>query len=566
MKIRTVTWALLLAMLALAGLPAMAQGEGSAIQVAYLGPEGTYSQEAARLWFSHGEALVPMETAEDAVEAMLRGDADHAVIPQENTLGGAIDDYVDAMIASEDIYVTGEVILPVSQALLGLPGAQLEDITLVCSHVQGLTQSSAWREMYLPDAETMEMASTAAAAAYVAETGDRTVAAVASASTAELYGLEVLAEDVQITDTNATSFSVLSTEPLNGDKLPRAVFVATGEAKHIAEILLAVRSAGMEMVSIHDRPEGSDLGIYHYVIEVQCEGGILDGQIGAVSSLKGVRYAGRFQTLQAGSGNTSNTSNTANTASAGTSKKSKSSASSKTKQSGSVLTVKHAIPVDRSMDTVNDDLGAYAYQGRLDHSTTQYYVILDYYDMTSGGTLHILPEFETYQQTTEYTSGCAAALMVLHRYGIDDYNEMQIADLAGADVVTGTTVQGMADFFDSIGLQIEFHASTEPRFENIDQWEDYLIQSIDGGVPIIVDWLDWGGHWQVIIGIDTCDTDETYDDVLIVADPYDVTDHYQDGYYNVPLGRFFAMWREGLPTDNPAPYVQPFISVFPPEE
>lgn len=55
----------------------------------------------------------------------------------------------------------------------------------------------------------------------------------------------------------------------------------------------------------------------------------------------------------------------------------------------------------------------------------------------------------------------------------------------------------------------------------------------------MVDWEDWRGHWQVAIGIDTCNTDDPYDDVLIMADPYDITDHYQDGYYLVPFGRFF---------------------------
>ena len=73
------------------------------------------------------------------------------------------------------------------------------------------------------------------------------------------------------------------------------------------------------------------------------------------------------------------------------------------------------------------------------------------------------------------------------------------------------------------------------------------------------DWTDWGGHWQVIIGIDTCETDDPYDDVLIMADPYDVTDHNKDGYFVVPLGRFFYMWREGICAHKSNPYEQPFV-------
>lgn len=79
----------------------------------------------------------------------------------------------------------------------------------------------------------------------------------------------------------------------------------------------------------------------------------------------------------------------------------------------------------------------------------------------------------------------------------------------------------------------------------------------------MVDWVDWAGHWQVIIGIDTCGSDTPYDDVLIFADPYDITDHYQDGYYIFPLSRFYGMWREGPCAEKENPYKQPFVVAHP---
>lgn len=82
----------------------------------------------------------------------------------------------------------------------------------------------------------------------------------------------------------------------------------------------------------------------------------------------------------------------------------------------------------------------------------------------------------------------------------------------------------------------------------------------------MVDWVDWAGHWQVIIGIDTCGTDTPYDDVLIFADPYDITDHYQDGYYIFPLSRFYGMWREGPCAEKDSPYKQPFVVAHPQNE
>ena len=268
------------------------------IKVSYLGPAGTYTEEAAQFWFREGETLDPKKTVNDAVMDVLSGDADFAVIPQENTLGGAVVNYVDTLIAAEDACVVGEVVLPISQTLMGVPGATIEDVKTVCSHAQGLTQSAAWRSEYLPDAEAVEMSSTAAAASFVAEQGDKSIAAIAAPGAAPLYGLEVLARNVQVTDLNRTRFYVLSARPLESDGLARAVFVATCEGSQIDDIIGEIHNTGLEIVSLHDRPEGSRLGRYHYVIEVEDEAGITDVQIETVSAMEGLRFAGRFQAVE----------------------------------------------------------------------------------------------------------------------------------------------------------------------------------------------------------------------------------------------------------------------------
>ena len=224
----------------------------------------------------------------------------------------------------------------------------------------------------------------------------------------------------------------------------------------------------------------------------------------------------------------------------------------------------HTIAPDSSMNTLDDDDGADFYRNSLDHPDSRYYVFNDFYNMESDGSLHILSRFETYQQTMENSCGDASALMVLNYFGIDGYNELDIYKLAGTEVSKGTSVEGLQAFLESLNLRLDVHASTEPRFKEIEDCEAYLIQTIDEGAPVLVDWVDWTGHWQTIIGIDTCGTDEPYDDVLILADSYDLTDHYQDGYYLFPFGRFFEMWREGPCAEKDVPYEQPFITVYPP--
>lgn len=209
--------------------------------------------------------------------------------------------------------------------------------------------------------------------------------------------------------------------------------------------------------------------------------------------------------------------------------------------------------------------GARAFNRSLDHPNSRYYVINDYFNMKSGAGLHILSNFSTAQQNTEYTCGCTSALMVLKYYGIYKYNEEDIGRIIEVDPKKGTSVEGLLKLFEAAGLKTDYHADTKPRFDSVESCEKYIIEKIDGGIPIMVDWLDWNGHWQVIIGVDTCETESPYDDVLILADPYDITDHCQDGYYIFPYGRFFDMWREGGCAGKQAPYEQPFVTAFPPD-
>lgn len=223
----------------------------------------------------------------------------------------------------------------------------------------------------------------------------------------------------------------------------------------------------------------------------------------------------------------------------------------------------HAIDYPKTLTTTKDEKGADAFGHTLDHPQSRYYVINDFYNLKSDKTLHIISKFKTYQQTTEYTCGSAAAVMTLHHFGEKSYDEAQIARLAGIHNTKGTSVEGLRDFFLGIGYQVDYHADTKPRFESIKNCEKYFLQQIDAGNPIMVDWVDWSGHWQVVIGLDTCGTESPYDDVLILADSYDVTDHYQDGYYIYPFGRFFSMWREGPCAEKATPYEQPFVVVCP---
>ena len=222
------------------------------------------------------------------------------------------------------------------------------------------------------------------------------------------------------------------------------------------------------------------------------------------------------------------------------------------------------IPVPEKYGVSPSLEGASSFDNTLDHIHSRYYVTNDFYNMKSDNTLHILSNFKTYQQTSEYTCGAASALMVLNWFGKEQYHENAIAQLLETDCTKGSSVENIADLFDLIGWNVEAHtSSTKRKFETVEDAENAIIDYIDRGIPMMIDWVDWAGHWAVLIGIDTCGTESPYDDVLVFADPYDVTDHNQDGYYTYPLGRFFGMWREGPCAGKTSPFLQPYVVAWP---
>ena len=235
--------------------------------VSYLGPEGTYTQEACGVFFEKEGTYTPYKTVSEAVEALINGESNYAVIPQENTIGGAVTDYVDIVINQKEVSVVGEVELPINQNLLVLPGTEVGNIEKVYSHKQGIAQGKDWLKENLPKAEIIEVSSTAEGARLVAEESNASNAAIASAACAEVYGLEVLAAGIQNNDSNKTRFYVLSKDNPSMDKNERMAFVASGKAEGLPGLLAHLENAGAKLVTIHDRPRKTELGEYNYLIE-----------------------------------------------------------------------------------------------------------------------------------------------------------------------------------------------------------------------------------------------------------------------------------------------------------
>lgn len=270
----------------------------AATTVAYLGPAGTYTEEAAKLFFGEGDELMPQASVEEALTLVTDGTAAYAVIPQENALGGPVTDYIDALLGTDGVSVVGEVVLPIRQTLMGKPGTDLAQVKRVLSHKQGLAQSAEWLSEHLPDAKREEAASTAAAAQAVAEGNDSTTVAIAAPGAAELYGLEVLQDNVSLSDANKTRFYVVARDANELVGYQYAAFVADIMADELPRLLEEACAGGAKLVCVHDRPDGSALGSYRYVIELEQADGFSADELARLKKVEVLNYLGSYARVE----------------------------------------------------------------------------------------------------------------------------------------------------------------------------------------------------------------------------------------------------------------------------
>lgn len=234
-------------------------------KVAYQGVEGAFSHIALKKLFPRATAIA-CPAFSGVFEAVDSGRAAFGVLPFENSHAGDVAAVLDLCYAYKNIHVTAVYDLPVRQNLLGLPGAKLSDIRLVYSHPQAIAQSDRFlKSLSLP---AQSCANTALAAKQVAEGGDVSLAAIASAETAALYGLEVLAADINSDGDNTTRFIVISTTPPAGGDRFSLLFTVEHKAGMLARVIQAIGAAGFNMESIKSRPKPGVPFEYYFYVEL----------------------------------------------------------------------------------------------------------------------------------------------------------------------------------------------------------------------------------------------------------------------------------------------------------
>ncbi|TNJ34618.1 prephenate dehydratase [Arenimonas terrae] len=245
------------------------------LKVGFLGPEGTFSQQALHKHFGHSAKGLPLASIEEVFQEVEAGHADFGVVPVENSGQGTIQSTLDMFLTSP-LKICGEVELAVHQHLLSRTG-RLEDIERVYSHPMSLAQCKAWLRQHLPKAEKIPVASNAEAARRARTADD--AAAIAGESAGHVYGLKVVAGPIEDRPDNTTRFLVLGRElfsPSGHDRTSLLVYVRD-QPGALYNVLSPFARHGVSMNRIESRP--SHTGRWQYAFFIDVSGHVQDAPV-----------------------------------------------------------------------------------------------------------------------------------------------------------------------------------------------------------------------------------------------------------------------------------------------
>jgi len=244
------------------------------VSVAYLGPPGTYSEQAAVRQFGHAARAEPCASLEEVFRQVEAGHVQYAVVPVENSLGGSVSATLDLLL-STPLRICGELNLRIRHQLMAAaPFDSFAAIKRVYSHTQSLSQCQQWLASHLPGADRVPVASNAEAAARAKVDPDS--AAIAGVLAAERYGLSLLARDIEDSTDNTTRFLVLGSQEVGASGRDRTSLVVSAPNRPgaIHRLLAPLAAHGVSMSRLESRP--SRTGLWEYVFFVDLEGHFSD--------------------------------------------------------------------------------------------------------------------------------------------------------------------------------------------------------------------------------------------------------------------------------------------------
>jgi len=243
------------------------------LRVSYQGVEGSYSHLAAQRRYggrAGGALLTGHDTFRSAANSVIHGAADLALLPIENTTAGSINETYD-LLADGKLHITGEVVSSIEHCLLALPGVALDELRVVISHPQALAQCQSFFAQH-PQLTPRPELDTAGSARRVAQSGDRTLAAIASAAAAKTYGLAILAQAIQTSAGNATRFVEVGLRPApvaDGAPTKTSLLIALADRPGaLGDILTRFAKHSLSLTKLESRPIPSAPFTYRFYMDV----------------------------------------------------------------------------------------------------------------------------------------------------------------------------------------------------------------------------------------------------------------------------------------------------------
>ena len=239
------------------------------MRLAYLGPEGTYSEQAA-IDYARRSERVPYSGIPAVIRAAESGQVDEAIVPIENSLEGVVTYTVDLLIHESPLKIRGEVVVPIHHQLLMPPGARMEDVRVVYSHPQAIAQCRRYLARNMPNAQHVASLSTASAVEDM-NSSRHPAAAISSSRAAELFGATIAETNVEDVPNNQTRFIVLGSEdaaPTGGDKTSICFDFPHDAPGTLYNMLGELAQREINMIKIESRPDRRSLGKYVFLIDL----------------------------------------------------------------------------------------------------------------------------------------------------------------------------------------------------------------------------------------------------------------------------------------------------------
>ena len=240
-------------------------------RLAYFGPAGTFTEQAALLYAREAK-LLPFASIAAVAQAVESGMADQGIVPIENSIEGTVSGTVDLLIHESNLAIHDEVVLPIEHYLIGRSGTEIETIEIIYSHPQALGQCRRFLDRCFPKAQVVASLSTAAAVEEACASA-RPSAAIATRRAAELYGAEILASNIQDVGQNETRFVVLAPwdQPATGYDKTSICFALADDDKPgtLVNVLQEFADRRINMTKIESRPSKESLGKYIFLVDLE---------------------------------------------------------------------------------------------------------------------------------------------------------------------------------------------------------------------------------------------------------------------------------------------------------